>query len=180
MGLGVTRLRAMHPVKERTSSFRRIGIMSIRTSVLTTVRHNTPRFAGIVSAFHQIHGYVFPSHARREKKRLADISKYLLITSDKAKKTMWAAQLARQEKDFLRDIWQHPGSPVVERYRRLSFSVSRGNELQGSLVHRDFVSSCFVDLPRGRMKALTLTDKGKKVLGISSDKSDPQGDPEHR
>ena len=39
----------------------------------------TPSFAALLKAFKQAHSYVFPSQAKREKRRLSEISKHLLI-----------------------------------------------------------------------------------------------------
>jgi len=91
-----------------------------------------------------------------------------------------AIQLTTQERDFLMDVWQHPTSAVIERYQRLSLSRRSGNSLYSSLFRRGFVSFCFVLLPNGRMKILTLKEKGKKVLGINEPECDRHGGAEHR
>jgi len=91
-----------------------------------------------------------------------------------------AIGLTTQEEDFLRDIWQHPTSSVTERYRRLSLSRRRGNSIQNSLLGRKLISSSSVVLPRGRMKLLSVTERGRKLLGISGGEPDRCGGPEHR
>ncbi len=93
---------------------------------------------------------------------------------------MCAIRLTTQERDFLKDVWQHTTSSITERYSRLSFSSCFGNKLQNSLFNSDFISSSIVILPRGRIKILKLTEKGKKVLGINTGESDRHGGPEHR
>ncbi|MCP4259346.1 MAG: ATP-binding protein [Planctomycetes bacterium] len=98
----------------------------------------------------------------------------------KDKNEMCAIRLTTQEEDFLKDVWQHKTSSITERYSRLSFSCCFGNKLQNSLFNSDFISSSLVILPRGRIKILKLTEKGKKVLGINTGESDRHGGPEHR
>jgi hypothetical protein len=98
----------------------------------------------------------------------------------KDKNEKCAIRLTTHEKDLLRDVWKHPTSSVTSRYHRLSFSSCFGNKLQNSLFNSNFISSSIVILPRGRIKILTLTEKGRKVLGIKSGKSDRHGGPEHR
>jgi hypothetical protein len=95
-------------------------------------------------------------------------------------KGMCAIKLTTQEKDMLMDVWRNPTSSVTERYQRLSHSSFTGNKLQNSLVRSGLICSSLVVVPRGRVKILTLTEKGKKVLGIRSGESDRQGGPEHR
>ena len=52
--------------------------------------------------------------------------------------------------------------------------------MQNLLIHSGFISSSLIILPRGRIKILKLTEKGKKVLGINTGESDRHGGPEHR
>jgi hypothetical protein len=111
---------------------------------------------------------ILPSLSEAKKGRLED------------KKEMCAIRLTTQERDFLMDVWQNPTSSVTERYCRLCFSSCVGNKLQISLLRSSLIFSSVVILPRGRIKILTLTDKGKRVLGINQDKSDRHGGPEHR
>ena len=93
---------------------------------------------------------------------------------------MCAIQLTTQEKNLLMDVWQYQTSSVTKRYERLSFSSCLGNKLQDSLLRSGLISSSVVILPRGRIKILTLTDRGKKVLGIDTHESDRQGGSQHR
>lgn len=96
------------------------------------------------------------------------------------KKGMCAIKLTTQERDLLMDVWEHPTSCITERYCRLSFSSFFGNKLQISLLRSSFIFSSLIILPRGRIKILGLTEKGKEVLGINTSKSDRHGGPEHR
>jgi len=98
----------------------------------------------------------------------------------KDKNEMCAIRLTTQEQDFLMDVWQNATSSVKERYRRLNFSSFFGNKLQNSFINSGLISFYFIILQRGRIKILTLTEKGKKVLGINPGKSDRHGSPEHR
>ena len=98
----------------------------------------------------------------------------------KDKNEMCAIRLTTQEQDFLMDVWQNATSSVKERYRRLNFSSFFGNKLQNSFINSGLIYFSFIILQRGRIKILTLTEKGKKVLGINPGKSDRHGSPEHR
>jgi len=91
-----------------------------------------------------------------------------------------AIRLTTQERNLLKDVWRHPSSAVTERYQRLSVSSRVGNDLKNSLLSLGLVSSFFVSLSKGRMKTLSLTKKGRKVLGISSEESNRHGGQEHR
>lgn len=98
----------------------------------------------------------------------------------KDKKESCTIKLTTQERNFLKDVWQYPTSSVTERYRRLCFSFRSGNNVQNSLICNGFVYSSFVVISRGRIKILALTEKGKKVLGIKTGRSDRHGGPQHR
>jgi len=91
-----------------------------------------------------------------------------------------AIQLTTQERDFLKDVWQHPTSPVTERYRRLCVSSGVGNSVQHSVVGRCLVLSRSISLGKGRAKMLSLTERGKQALGVSGGETDRRGGPEHR
>ena len=47
----------------------------------------------------------------------------------KDRNEMCAIRLTTQERDFLKDVWQHTTSSVTERYYRLSFSSCFGNNV---------------------------------------------------
>jgi len=106
-----------------------------------------------------------PSEAKREKKD---------------RKGECAIKLTTQERDFLMDVWQYATSSVTERYSRLCFSGRCGTVVQNFLLRRCFILSFSIALPRGRIKVLSLTEKGRKRLGISGGKSDRHGGAEHR
>jgi hypothetical protein len=75
-------------------------------------------------------------------------------------------QVAQDEAAFLQDIVEHRFSPVVERYTRLGLSARKGNEIQRSLTVKGFVTSEAVSDGRCRRKILSLTEKGRALLGL--------------
>jgi DNA-binding MarR family transcriptional regulator len=95
-------------------------------------------------------------------------------------KKLCAIELTTQEKDMLMDIWQNPTSSVTERYKRVFLSCSFGNRLQSSMVERGLINCSYIVTPKGRIKILSLTEEGRKALGISAGKSDRHGGPEHK
>lgn len=100
--------------------------------------------------------------------------------SDKEKKNRCTIDLTTKEREFLRDVWRHKTSPVTERYVRLGLSRRVGNETQSSLVRRSFLRPVFVSIGSGRIKTFSLTEKGKKALGIEDQRSKRHGGVEHQ
>jgi len=98
----------------------------------------------------------------------------------KEKENGCAIRLTTQERKFLKDIWQYKTSAVTERYLRMNISKHIGNNLKNSFLRRSFIYSSSVVISKGRIKILSLTDKGKKVIGITANESDRHGGPEHR
>ena len=98
----------------------------------------------------------------------------------KDKKNECAIRLTTQERKFLMDVWQHPTSGIIDRYIRLNVSRHFGNNIKNSLILRSFIFSSSVVFSKGRIKILSLTEKGKKVMGITAGESDRHGGPEHR
>ena len=97
-----------------------------------------------------------------------------------AKNKECTIRLTTQQRKLLKDIWLYPTSTITERYERLGFSSRHGNSIQNSLLASSFISSSFVSFPSGRIKILTLTDKGRKELGINTSEPDRHGGAEHR
>jgi len=91
-----------------------------------------------------------------------------------------AIELTTQERKLMEDIWRHPTSTIRQRYRRLSLSPRQGTSVQSSLLSSGLIFSSCVSLPHGQTKILSLSEKGRKVLGISGDESDRHGGPAHR
>jgi hypothetical protein len=100
--------------------------------------------------------------------------------NNKKGKKRCTIKLTTQEKDFLKDVWEHATSNITQRYSRLSLSVRFGNKIQNSLFSMGFIFSFNVCFGKGRMKALSLTERGKKALGINDGESNRHGGPEHR
>jgi hypothetical protein len=88
--------------------------------------------------------------------------------------------LTTNEYRLLGDIWQNATLGTVERYKRLGLSISMGNRLQHSLYFKGLISSLFICLPRGRKKVFVLTEKGQKMIGISTGLSQRHGGLEHQ
>ncbi len=82
--------------------------------------------------------------------------------------------------EFLKDIWQHPSSTIIERYSRLALSARRGTGLQKCLWNRGLIISSPIAIGHARIKVLSLTGPGKAVLGIDEPDTDRLGGPEHR
>lgn len=88
--------------------------------------------------------------------------------------------LTTKQKMLLEDIRQHPTSHVTERYARLSFSSRMGNRVQKELVVRGLIESAYVNLERGRIRVLALTEYGRGALGLDVGESKRTGGLEHR
>jgi len=90
-----------------------------------------------------------------------------------------AIQLTTQEKDFLTDVWRHPSSTVTSRYRRLSLGPNVGNSVQYALRSLGLLASTVVPLPSGYARILSLTESGRRLLGISGGETKRHGGREH-
>ena len=96
------------------------------------------------------------------------------------RQTTCTIELTTQEKAFLIDVWQHPASSITERYRGLSLSVRCGHALYNSLVSCGLLSCRSLSVGAGRIKMLSLTEQGRKVLGMSAGETDRHGAAEHQ
>jgi hypothetical protein len=74
--------------------------------------------------------------------------------------------LSEVELAFLNDIAAHKFSPVTERYTQLCLSTRKGNEIQRRLVAKGFAISESVSDGKCRRKILSLTEKGRELLGL--------------
>jgi len=99
---------------------------------------------------------------------------------EKSGPNMCAIQLTTQEEEFLKDVWKHPTSTIIQRYHRLGLSPRRGTSLQKSLLDRRLIISSPIAVGHARIKILSLTEIGKTVLGINEPETDRFGGPEHR
>jgi len=91
-----------------------------------------------------------------------------------------AIRLTTQERQFLNHIWTHPTLTVTQRYSSLCLSSRGGTGVQKSLQTKRLVVALSISIGRGRTKILSLTDKGKAILGIIEPDADRLGGPEHR
>jgi len=90
-------------------------------------------------------------------------------------------EITEDEKRLLIDVMEYPISGIAERYKRLSFSVYKGNKIRDSLISNGFFKSYDISTFEGRVNYLDLTDKGEKVLqemGFKIEKK-REGGPEH-
>ena len=92
----------------------------------------------------------------------------------------WRIRLTTQERQFLNHVWTHPTLTVTQRYSSLALSSRGGTGLQKSLHTKRLVVPLSISIGRGRTKILSLTDKGKAILGITEPDADRLGGPEHR
>ncbi len=89
-------------------------------------------------------------------------------------------KLSRREKIFLRDIFKHPESCVIERYKRLELNPRAGNQCLKDLMERGFIKPVVVKIRRGKVKLFDLTSIGRvylKKLGYRT--SNRRGGAEH-
>jgi hypothetical protein len=91
-----------------------------------------------------------------------------------------AIRLTTQERRFLMDVWIRPTSTIMGRYSSLGLSPRRGTGLQKNLLRRGLLPSCPIQVRHSRTKALSLTELGKRTLGISEPEAERLGGPEHR
>ena len=90
-------------------------------------------------------------------------------------------EITEDEKRLLIDVMEYPISGIAERYKRLSFSVYKGNRIRDSLISIDFLRSFSISTFEGRVNYLDLTEKGEKVMqemGYKIEKK-REGGPEH-
>ena len=72
-------------------------------------------------------------------------------------------ELQQGEQSLLAYIVAHPLSGVVERYRRLGINAHQGGKLRASLARRGLIQERDVATRTGRVKLLSLTERGRQV-----------------
>ena len=90
-------------------------------------------------------------------------------------------RITEDQKRLLIDVIEYPISGIAGRYKRISFSVYKGNKIRDSLISNGFLISYDISTFEGRVNYLDLTDKGEKVLqemGFKIEKK-REGGPEH-
>jgi hypothetical protein len=81
-------------------------------------------------------------------------------------------KLIKDETEFMKDIVAHPLSGVSSRYKRLGFSVDKGNEIKIALVDKGILKPISLPTRNGRILLLEPTANGKAVLSSLRIKSD--------
>ena len=90
-------------------------------------------------------------------------------------------EITEEEKTLLIDILDNPISGIAERFKRLSFSIYKGNRTRDILISQGIIESHDIPTLKGRIKYLDITEKGEKLLrgmGYSIERK-RQGGPEH-
>ncbi len=97
---------------------------------------------------------------------LSDFTDFSLKTAGAAGNTgIWHRdKLSRREKVFLTDIFKHPESYVIERYKRLEVNPRAGNQCLKDLEERGFIKPVYVRVKRGKVKLFDLTALGREYL----------------
>jgi len=72
--------------------------------------------------------------------------------------------LNEREFVFLKDIIENPISTITERYKRLGWSTRTANLVKDSLLSMDLAKFDEVAIPSGRVKILSLTQKGRTFM----------------
>jgi hypothetical protein len=81
-------------------------------------------------------------------------------------------KLTTDETEFMKDISAHPLSGVSSRYKRLGYSVDKGNEIKIALVDKTFLTPISLPTKNGRILLLEPTQRAKEYflsLGMKSD-----------
>ena len=85
-------------------------------------------------------------------------------------------EITEEQKRLLIDVIEYPISGIAERYKRLSFSVYKGNRLKDMLIHFGFLKSTQISTFEGRVIYLEPTTRALNELGIEKRR---EGGPEH-
>jgi Holliday junction resolvase-like predicted endonuclease len=110
-----------------------------------------------------------------EEKKIEDIRR--IREKDKIRKN----EITEEEKKLLIDVMEYPISGIAERYKRLSFSVYKGNRIRDTLISKELLNSYSLSTFEGRVNYLDLTEMGEKALremGYKIEKK-REGGPEH-
>jgi len=96
------------------------------------------------------------------------------------KKVECAIDLTTKERKFLEDVLRCETSSITDRYHRLGFSSRFGNSVQNSLLLKGLLSSTLVSFGNSRIKAVSVTEKGRTMLGKDNRQSERHGGVEHQ
>jgi hypothetical protein len=73
-------------------------------------------------------------------------------------------EITEDEKALLIDILDNPISGIAERFKRLSFSIYKGNRAKDIIISKGIIESHDIPTFKGRIKYLDITEKGKNIL----------------
>lgn len=89
-------------------------------------------------------------------------------------------ELRQVDLEFLKDVGDHPISPVTERYTRLNLNPKEGTKLVNSLVLKGLLNSFNIPIHGSHIRMLELTPSGNNAINKIPSKTDRFGGPEHR
>jgi hypothetical protein len=95
-----------------------------------------------------------------EEKKIEDIRP--IRKEDKIRENQY--EITEDQKRLLIDVMEYPISGIAERYKRLSFSVYKGNRLRDTLISKELLNSYSLSTFEGRVNFLDITSKGEMVL----------------
>ena len=75
-----------------------------------------------------------------------------------------AAGLSEREHALLVDIAEYPIATITERYQRLGWNTRTGNTTKDAAINKGFAYFEDVSIPTGRVRILSLTQKGRTYL----------------
>jgi len=115
-----------------------------------------------------------------------------LLPAEKPMEDIWAIrkedkirdnqyEITEDKKRLLIDVMEYPISGIAERYKRLSFSVYKGNKNRDSLISKGLLESFSISTFEGRVNYLDLTKRGEAELQEMGYKIERrrEGGPEH-
>ena len=105
----------------------------------------------------------------------------ILVIRSKDKIREEQNEITKDEESLLEDILKYPVSGIAKRYKRLSFSVYKGNKIRDSLVSSGLIKQYDISTFEGRIKFIDITTKGEEILrklGYKIEKK-REGGPEH-
>jgi hypothetical protein len=90
-------------------------------------------------------------------------------------------EITEDEKRLLVDVIEYPISGIAERYKRLSYSVYKGNKIRDSLISIDLLNMFCISTFEGRVNFLDLTEQSEKLLRENGHEVSRkrEGGPEH-
>ena len=126
----------------------------------------------IMSGYSAYSGNLSPNETPREDIRL-------IRKEDKIRGNQY--EITEDQTKLLIDVMEYPISGIAERYKRLYFSVYKGNKIRESLISKELLKSFLISTSEGRVNYLELTEKSVKALNEMGHKAERKrgGGPEH-